>query len=1288
MGLCTVRPIFSFLSLHLHSVFLFCTYRVLYILYMMSSLGSDKARGPREKALPAATQTSQPQKQIQATAEQIRLAQMIYDKNDADFEDKVNQLMEVTGKNQDECMVALHDCNEDVSRAINFLLESTSDMTSWETVGKKKPLVKEGPSESKENKENREKKGEREASKGRASANRKGKGASRRGQARPEENGVEAAPADKGCDRGRRVKGSRGSGVRGRGRAPTGSRFSTQGMGTFNPADYTSEAGTGTTQTEVWDTANNNSTDGTVAWRNTLEDWAAEEWSEDVSLSETKVFTPSCAPAAENHITPGQSLDLASLLQKPGVGGREPPSSTSTQSLVFTNSHHHQQPPPNRNTTSSTSYAHAALSSVLGAGFGDLGQAKRTQPSAGAQILEQLKGPGLGQLPSSQAAPPVSTQGSNTSIGRLPGLGAPVPPPSSSSWDMKASEPNTTSLSSQFSREFGLQPEPSLVLSQVVQRHAGPSLPLARQPSPPMQQQAPPASASSASQHIGSPAQAGPVMAAAAGAKPVAPGAGLDPQGSSTPQQQRAQLKGPKRRIPPTSKIPSTAVEMPGSADIPGLNLQFGALDFGSESALPEFGVVDNCAGAVLRESTPAPASAPPASGPGTQSHTSLYSKPLSESLGSALSVALPSPLTSSEPVYHSSAGAMPSLTPSLGSASSTNPPSSTSTTSTTSSSSSSAPPASPFSAVGGSYDGTMPPHTRLAFSQSKEASGPVMNGLNGVRSSSALDTSSASSTPKPESSSVSVNANGPSAPSSHLPSTLPAHGSTTLSNLAQDLQSTSQLNSLNSHGSSHSSVSALGSSSLTYTNVDSSNVSSLAPSSSSYTSSQPTSASLHSAHNNNSSSSNSISHLANMPGLGSSMSSTVGLHSAATITSSTALGLGSNGATATSNLSAPRTAALLSSTGKAPPNLSQGVPPLLPNQYIMGPGGLLPAYPQIYGYEDLHMLQSRLPMPSLQDYYGITFPGPTAALSGRDGSLANNPYSGEVTKFGRNDSTSPAPPTSLAAPQPPQAPSQGQTQTQPQPQPPQAQPQPQGQPQHHSSQQAFLPPGYSYTGLPYYPGVPGAVPSAAAFQYGPTMFVPPGGPGPASAKQHSMGLGLGNPSASPFQQQAQQQPSSYGQHTFSSGYEELTAGPAGVEYSKGYNSSSQAQAKSAAAGPGKGVSVTSSNSGVPDISGSVYNKTQSFDKQGFHAGTPPPFNLPSALGGPGPLNPGAAPGGYAPAPFLHILPHQQPHSQLLHHHLAQDGQSGPSQRGQSSSLQQKSQVNKSSYGSSPYWAN
>ncbi|XP_041748066.1 ubiquitin-associated protein 2 isoform X1 [Coregonus clupeaformis] len=1226
---------------------------------MMTSLGGDKARGTRDKVLPAATHTTQPQKQLQATAEQIRLAQMIYDKNDADFEDKVNQLMEVTGKNQDECMVALHDCNEDVNRAINFLLESTSDTTSWETVGKKKPLAKDGPAEGKENREKRG--GEREGSRGRGS-NRRGRGASNRSRqgerVRPEENGVEVGPVDRGSERGRRGgRGGRGechlvalshmfqstlpvgSGGRGRGRVPAGSRFSAQGMGTFNPADYTTEQGTGTTQDDSWESGANNSTDGTVAWRSTLEDWAAEDWSED--LSETKVFTASSAPAPQNHITPGQSLNLASMLQKP-VGGGEAPSS---QSLVFTNSHHHPTHNGSAIGTGSTSYAHAALSSVLGAGFGDLGQSKRSQSSPGAQILEQLKGPGLGPLPSSQAAPPPSTQGaSSTSLGsRLPGLGvAPpvLPPPSTSSWDNKAPEPSTTtsSLTSHFSREFRLQPEPSLVLSHLAQRHSAPSLPLVCQSSPP------PAQSPSPSQ--------GPPLAAI-GAKP-APSAGPDPQGSSSLQQHRIpQLKAQKRRIPPTSKIPLSAVEMPGSADIPGLNVQFGALDFGSEAALPDFGPVETCVSVASRESTRAPA---------PQSQTNLYSKPLSESMGIPLSV--PLPLSSSEPIYHFPSVAMPSLAPSsMGTVSSSTPSSSISSSVPSSST-------SPFVSLGSGYDcGPVAPHSRLAFSQSKEAPGPIMNGLNGVRTS-AMDTSSASSTP--ESPSPSISTSSAPAPSALMPSSIPPQSSA-LPSLPHDMPSAS-LATQNSHGSSSHS-SALGSSSLTYTSVESS-VSSLAPSSGAYSSGHAMAQSLHQApaqslhqapaqslHQVNSSMAHIMGTMSHMNSMVSSMGGTSGLHA------NQALGLSANGTTAQSNLcSAPRTAPLLSSsTGKAPPNLSQGGPPLLPNQYIMGPGGLLPAYPQIYGYEDLHMLQSRLPMPSLQDYYGITFPGPTA-LSGRDGNLANNPYSGEVTKFGRGDSTSPAPPSSLSAQQQPQ---QGQPQAQTQPPQPQGQPQPQG---HHSSQQqqAFLPPGYSYTGLPYYPGMPGA-----AFQYGHTMFMPQG-QGPA--KQH--GVGLGNPSASPFQQQ----PSGYGQHTFSSGYEDLTQGQAGVDYSKGYSNSSQSQAKSAATGAGKGgISVTSGNTGIPEISGSVYNKTQSFDKQGFHAGTPPPFNLPSALGGPG-----GAPGGYAPAPFLHILQpaHQQPHSQMLHHHLAQDGQGGPSQRGQSSSMQQKSQVNKSSYGSSPYWGN
>uniref|UniRef100_A0A671MTI0 Ubiquitin-associated protein 2-like n=1 Tax=Sinocyclocheilus anshuiensis TaxID=1608454 RepID=A0A671MTI0_9TELE len=962
---------------------------------MMTSVGVERARGTRDKALPTTTQTTQPQKHLQATAEQIRLAQMIYDKNDADFEDKVKQLMEVTGKNQDDCMVALHDCNEDVNRAINFLLEGTSDATSWETVGKKKSLGKDATStESKENKENREKK-ERESSKGRGGASRRGRGTSRN---RPGDSHLR--PCLTLC-----VSSCR----------------------TFNPADYTTDRRTSNSHADVWETGANDTTDGTgkrpllhrtyfpvfrptlislslfdmfcsVAWQNTLDEWAAEDWSED--LSETKVFTSSCAPPTENPITPGQSLDLSTLLQKPvdreEVGGLKAVGSSQGlgHSLVFTNSHH--QPARNGGTSAgSNSYTHATLSSVLGSGFGELGGPKLGQ-TAGQQILEQLKGPGLGQLTSQ----PSSTGTNCTPVGGL----------------------------------FQMQPEPSLVLSKVAQRHP-PTL-CAPSPAPGTLEAFP--KAPETSQH-----RDGPSMA---------PSQTAESQGSSTHQRQ---IKTQKRRIPPTSKIPASAVEMPGSADVSGLNVQFGALDFGSESALPDFGQSENCNSEPIREAVVVP-----------QSQSSLYSKPIRS-----------------------------------------------------------------------------------------------VSGRNGNTESS----TSSSSTPKQESPSLSSSTSvAPSAPSSLLPPSVTPHSSA-LPSLASELSSSNHklLYPFELRGKS---------------------------------------AILHS----------------------------------------------------------PKTLPCLCA-GKTPPNLSQGVPPLLPNQYIMGPGGLLPAYP----VRTFLLLNQNTSVFSPLDYYGITFPGPTATLSGRDGSLASNPYSGDVTKFGRGESTSPAPSTNLSAahaPQTVQAQSQGQNQHQPQ--------------GHHNTQQPFLNPalhpGYSYTGLPYYPGVPG-MPSA--FQYGPTMFVPP-----ASAKQH--GMGLSNPTT-PFQQ-----PSGYGQHAFSSGYDDLTQGPAGTEYSKGYSNSSQTQAKSAASGPGKGVSVTSSNSGVPDISGTVYNKTQPFDKQGFHAGTPPPFSLPSALGGTGPLTPGAAPG-YAPAPFLHILPaHQQPHSQLLHHHLTQDGQGGLSQRSQSSTMQQKTQVNKSNYGSSPYWGN
>ncbi|XP_028914855.1 ubiquitin-associated protein 2 isoform X5 [Ornithorhynchus anatinus] len=1138
---------------------------------MMTSVGSERSRGTRDKTPISTTPTTQPQKQVvQATAEQIRLAQMIYDKNDAEFEDKVKQLMEVTGKNQDECLVALHDCNGDVNRAINILLEGNSDTTSWETVGKKRSLGKE----SSENKENREKRGDRETSRGRGGTHRRGRGSGRAREFRAEENGVDSNQGERPSDRGKRGRG-RGFG-RGRGRGA--GRFSAQGMGTFNPADYTdSSAADGFgAKTDAWESGQNDAEDGMEpaqgghnlvqelpsknnfglkgAWKNAIEEWTAEDWNED--LSETKVFTASSVPA-ENHVTPGQSIDLVALLQKPATSSQEtevnsfdPPQQQSFgQALVFTNSQHNTQMATGTGGSNTVnSYSPQSLSSVLGSGFGELGSSKMAN-STGSQILDQLKSPSLGQFT------PQSSQQSSS------------PPTTTSSWDLKPPVPQSSVLS-QF--DFKSQPEPSPVLSQLTQRqqHQTQAVPV------------PPPGLETFSQvKLREPS---PVDNATAVNKMLQlPSMSVESQVVSAQQTQPKQIKPPKRRIPPTSKIPSSAVEMPGSADVTGLNVQFGALEFGTEPSLPEFGSA-------------------PSSESSNQASISLYSKPVSDPLNTSLPISN----TVQESTYTTSVITSSSL---ASSCQSTSPV-------TTS-----------------SYDQTSV-HSRIAYQSSmapsEAAPAAVTNGHSGVRTQQTLDTTSSVPSPKTTDPSPALPAAGslPSTASTTplLPSA-PQH-TATLPSLAQasDLSSSSlsQLSSsLSSHQNSLSSAAALSSStSHTHPGAENNAAAALPSSAATTTTFSPAATSA------------------------TSTTSSVVSMASSSMNTTNSLGLSVPSA---SMPSATTRAAPLVSSGKAPPNLPQGVPPLLHNQYIVGPGGLLPAYP-IYGYDDLQMLQSRLPM----DYYGITFPAP-ATLTGRDGGLASNPYSGDVSKFGRGDSASPAPATTLAQPQ------QNQSQS------------------HHTAQQPFLnptlPPGYSYTGLPYYAGVPG-VPSA--FQYGPTMFVPP-----ASAKQHGVSLGT---ATTPFQQAG-----GYGQHGYGAGYDDLTQGTAAGDYGKGgYSGSSQAQNKSAGPGPGKGVTVTSSNTGVPDLTGSAYNKTQTFDKQGFHAGTPPPFSLPSALGSTGPLNPGAAPG-YAPAPFLHILPaHQQPHSQMLHHHLQQDGQGGSAQRSQPSSMQPKSQANKSAYGSSPYWTN
>uniref|UniRef100_A0A3B4V159 Ubiquitin associated protein 2-like n=1 Tax=Seriola dumerili TaxID=41447 RepID=A0A3B4V159_SERDU len=1173
---------------------------------MMTSMGGNRARGSWEQTQGQTQSQTQHKQRPQATAEQIRLAQMISDHNDADFEEKVKQLIDITGKDQDESMIALHDCNGDVNRAINVLLEGSPDTDSWEMVGKKKGVSGQKETNQaetgEEGKENREKGGEKDVARRRGGAPRKGRGASRGREFRGQENGLDggkAGVAGRGAERGRRGRGrGRGTvGVSGR----RGGRFSAQGMGqidkgprydiaggerTFNPADYAEPA-----QTEenygggsTWNNTGNmeleegarleySAGEGTNyppkfdsapgAWRTATEEWGTEDWNED--LSETKIFTASSVasmplPQENVTITKGQRIDLAVLL------GKTPPSSSSetenppmeatqppslSQSLVFSNS---KQGVPLSQTSSSTPYTQHSMVSMLSKGFGDVGDPKGgSTGTTGSQFLEQYKtAQALAQLAAqhSQAGPPNTTPSSwDTSATSLGQYDLKTQPESAVHTPFTKRQPyqaatSTSSMLDVFLQDKGLPPSSSVSSSS--------SLPQQTTSSPHV---------------VPPPASSLPKMAAVPSLGQQVSPSSSDAQGSSPLPLQQHKLKQQKKRTSITTKIPAMAVEMPGSTDISGLNLQFGALQFGSEPVLSEY------------ESTPTTTT------PANQVQNSLYTSPSSES------------------------------TPALSNSSQMD-----------------------------LYDQRAPQTRRYppSVSSSPQKDMQPKNGFSSIQATQSVEAAAGSAVSvKPASDSVtpaSVSSMGTLTDSGSGPaSLLTTSNQTSLSALGHSEDLPPSTIPPPQHNNSHPPQQ----NSLAPSSVRTSNSSLLHPSvdgdSSLHSSSFPSSVSAVPSSSVPSSSS-SVAAAAQVSlgapqassvgsatvsapsGLGPVSSLTMGLNTAsmgAPAAAATTVSVSTTASAIPSSATSSSTRSSAASSGKAPPNLPPGVPPLLPNPYIMAPG-LLHAYPpQVYGYDDLQMLQTRIPL----DYYSIPFATPTTALTGREGSLTSNPYSGDLSKFGRGDASSPAPATTLAQTQ------QNQTQT------------------HHTTQQTFLnpalPPGYSYTSLPYYTGMPG-LPNT--FQYGPAVFPV----APTSSKQHGVNVGV-NASATPFQQA-----SGYGSHGYSTG-----------------------------------VSVTSSNTGVPDISGSVYTKTQSFEKQGFHAGTPAAsFSLPSALGSGGPINPPAA-AGYAPAPFMHILaPHQQPHSQILHHHLQQDGQSGTGQRSQNASIQQKSQINKSAYNSYNWGAN
>ena len=83
---------------------------------------------------------------VQPTTEQLMIAKIIDHSDDPHQRKKIQQVMDVTGKPEDEVATALFDAGWDESRAVELLLEDGDHLSAWEETGKKKKTKKSGMS--------------------------------------------------------------------------------------------------------------------------------------------------------------------------------------------------------------------------------------------------------------------------------------------------------------------------------------------------------------------------------------------------------------------------------------------------------------------------------------------------------------------------------------------------------------------------------------------------------------------------------------------------------------------------------------------------------------------------------------------------------------------------------------------------------------------------------------------------------------------------------------------------------------------------------------------------------------------------------------------------------------------------------------------------------------------------------------------------------------------------------------------------------------------------------------
>lgn len=643
-----------------------------------------------------------------------------------------------------------------------------------------------------------------------------------------------------------------------------------------------------------------------------------------------------------------------------------------------------------------------------------------------------------------------------------------------------------------------------------------------------------------------------------------------------TSSQQAPAARRPRARVPPPSKIPSSAVEMPGDSlnNIGYLDVQFGGLDFGTDDTFDNVPVTDKFSATSLEQSTPSSVQLPSAVQP-TQSEVSDYqSKPSVVTNLQQQKSNLTSSLQSTQILPGQSDSLTATQNDSLSNSysqrnTSTVVPSSVSSGVNVNSINSSTSTleqltkTDPYSQSTGTNAGSGG-YQNVSYSTSqanKTSSYPSSAAPQGYNNSSYSSTQVSTNTyPASSNNYSSYNQSGVNSyqqPSSNVSSSVVPNNSTSSVGVSTVNQSNPNLpvnNNVSNNSSSNTNTGYLSS------QYPVSQTSSAFPSQQSYQNSSQNvygNTGLNSNTGYSGSTSTSSGQYSNFSS--SKLKDTPVSTQFDSVSSSTVSNNNStnNNSVSSSSSSLPNSS-VVSTTTKSSSSSGTGVVPNIPmvSPYIQ-PG--VPFYQQpLYSYEDLQMLQQR--MSHVPGYYDMNYQTPTSlgAAGVRDANLGSVAYStmsdGRFTRTDNNSSPVSNVPSTMS--------------------------------QQTGSGGPMLNLPYAY----FYGGnvMPGG------FQYGTPAVYPPQ---PMATNATSGGQ---------FQKPAYN--SGYG----TSGYDALSQ--SGQDYNKnpypssgvGQQSKGQTVSNQQSAG-GSGSDIAPSMYGKSHV---ALNKVNSYEKQSFHSGTPPPYNI------------------------------------------------------------------------------